>query len=168
MKLYPIDERIELYLEDCYDPETGEIREDLTEEQMFAEIEQLKIDHEELLDSIASGIKNDLAEAEAVKAEKLRLERRQKLANNRAERGKRLLAYLTKGQKWQNEHHKISYRKSTVVVVDDMFVEWASVMAPGLLKIEPEPRKDDIKRAINNGTCFEHAHLETKNNIQVL
>ena len=35
MKLYPIDQQIELYLEDCYDPETGEIREDLTEEQMF-------------------------------------------------------------------------------------------------------------------------------------
>lgn len=168
MKLYPIDERIELYLEDCYDPETGEIREDLTEEQMFAEIEQLKVDHEDLLDSIASSIKNDLAEAEAVKAEKLRLERRQKLANNRAERGKRLLAYLTKGQKWQNDHHKISYRKSTVVVTDDQFVEWASVMAPGLLKVEPEPRKDEIKRAINSGAYFEHAHLETKNNIQVL
>lgn len=167
MKLYPIDERIELYLEDCYDPETGEIREDLTEEQMFAEIEQLKVDHEDLLDSIASSIKNDLAEAEAVKAEKLRLERRQSYAKNRAERGKRLLAYLTKGQKWENEHHKISYRKSTVVVIDDMFVEWASVMAPGLLKVEPEPRKDEIKRAINSGASFEHAHLETKNNIQV-
>ena len=167
MKLYPIDERIELYLEDCYDPETGEIREDLTEEQMFQEIEQLKVDHETLLDSIASGIKNDLAEAEAVKAEKMNLAKRQAFAERRAERSKRLLAYLTKGERWQNDHHKISYRKSEVVVTDDQFIEWASVMAPGLLKIEPEVRKADLKQAIKNGAYFEHAHLEVKNNIQV-
>ena len=167
MKIYPLDKQVEDYLESCYDPDTGELLEGITEEDMAAHITQLSVDHETLLDSIASGIKNDLAEAEAVKAEKANLARRQSIAEKKAERGKRFLAWLTQGEKWQNERHQVSYRKSEVVVIDDKFVEWASVMAPGLLKIEPEPRKADIKAAIKRGTMFEHAHLETRNNIQV-
>ena len=59
MKIYPLDKQVEDYLESCYDPDTGELLEGITEEDMAAHIEQLSVDHETLLDSIASGIKND-------------------------------------------------------------------------------------------------------------
>ena len=81
---------------------------------------------------------------------------------------KRLLFWLLQGEKWKNARHTISYRKSAELVLDDDFIPWAEVNAPGLLRFkEPEPMKDEIKMAIKNGTFFDHAHLEEKTNIQI-
>ena len=165
--IYTLDEKISQWLENCYDPDTGELLEGITEEEMFAEIQKIEEDHERLLDAIAADVKNLAAEAAAVKAEKLALADRQKKTENRMERAKRLLAYLTQGQPWKNARHAISYRKSAELVIDDGFVEWAEAFAPGLLRITEEPRKDEIKRAIKEGKYFDLAHLIEKNNIQV-
>lgn len=163
--IYRLDEQIAQALESAYDPETGELL--ISEEEMFAQIEKITADFELLIDNIASDVKNLKAEAADVKDEKMKLAKRQAQLENRAERAKRLLAYLLKGEKWKNGRHSISYRKSDELVVDDKFVEWASMNAPGLLKLEPEVRKTDVKNAIKNGTVFEFAHIEQKNNIQV-
>ena len=163
--IYRLDEQIAQALESAYDPETGELL--IPEEEMFARIEKITADFELLIDNIASDVKNLKAEAADVKDEKMKLAKRQAQLENRAERAKRLLAYLLKGEKWKNGRHSISYRKSDELVVDDKFVEWASMNAPGLLKLEPEVRKTDVKNAIKNGTVFEFAHIEQKNNIQV-
>ena len=163
--IYRLDEQIAQALESAYDPETGELL--ISEAEMFAQIEKITADFELLIDNIASDVKNLKAEAADVKDEKMKLAKRQAQLENRAERAKRLLAYLLKGEKWKNGRHSISYRKSDELVVDDKFVEWASMNAPGLLKLEPEVRKTDVKNAIKNGTVFEFAHIEQKNNIQV-
>lgn len=163
--IYRLDEQIEQALENAYDPETGELL--IPEEEMFAQIEKITADFELLIDNIASDVKNLKAEAADVKDEKMKLAKRQSQLEARAERAKRLLAYLLKGEKWKNGRHSISYRRSDELVVDDGFVEWAYSNEPGLLKIEPEVRKTDVKNAIKNGQVFEFAHIEQKNNIQV-
>jgi len=163
--IYRLDEQIEQALENAYDPETGELL--IPEEEMFSQIEKITADFELLIDNIASDVKNLKAEAADVKDEKMKLAKRQSKLEARAERAKRLLAYLLKGEKWKNGRHSISYRRSDELVVDDGFVEWAYANEPGLLKIEPEVRKTDVKNAIKNGQVFEFAHIEQKNSIQV-
>lgn len=162
----PLDDRIHAVLENAYDPETGELL--IPEEDLFEEIQNIHDDHEVILDSVTCELKDLLAEASAVKAEKMKLAARQSQLEKRAERMKRLLFWLLQGEKWKNARHTISYRKSSELVLDDDFIPWAEVNAPGLLRFkEPEPMKDEIKMAIKNGTFFDHAHLEEKINIQI-
>ena len=194
--IYQLNDQIERLLEDYTDPETGELkkfietpegtlREVPLEEQLDAEnagvplpyldsekllldnIEKLKLDYAVLIRNIRNEYINRKAEADALKAEKQRLETRQKTAKNASERAARFLAYLTKGEKYQDADVKITYIRSEAVELDDDFCEWAMTNAPGLVKVTPEPRKADIKRLLKNGTMIEHAHLETRQNIQI-
>ena len=164
--IYPLDAQISLALSNAYDPDTGELL--ISEEEMLEEIKRITTDFDTTIDSIASEVKNLTAEAEAVKEEKKKLADRQSKLENRIEWTKRLLAYLLQGAAWKNGRHKIGYRKSSVVVIDDEFVEWAEHNAPAFLNYkEPEPRKQDIANALKAGYLFDHAHLEQKNNIQI-
>lgn len=163
--IYQLNEMMEQLLASAVDEETGELT--MTDEELAERMNTLRIEFDDQVDSLASEIKNLKAEAEAIKAEKLALADRQKKTENRLERMKRLMAYLLAGQKWKNGRHSISYRKSYPVVIDDGFLEWAEMNAPGLLKVEVSPRKDDIKKALMNGTVFEFAHLDESSNIQI-
>lgn len=194
--IYQLDDQIERLLEDMTDPDTGELkkyietpdgtlREVPLEEQIDAEnadvalpyldsealllenIERLQLDYGKLIRNLRNDYFNRKAEADALKAEKQRLAKRQATAERAADRAGRFLAYLTKGEKYEDADVKISYRKSEVVELDDDFIEWAMTSAPGLVKITPEPRKADIKRLLKNGENIEHAHLETRQNIQI-
>ena len=165
MIIYPINQQIEELLAKAVDEDTGELL--ISVEELQAQIEALKLDFNEKIKDLRNEYVNRMAEAEALKAEKMRLADRQKRAEASADRAKHFLAFLLKGEKFQDGAVKISYRKSDELVVDDDFVEWASVHAPGFLKVEPVVRKADVKSAIKAGLTFEHAHLETKNNIQI-
>lgn len=194
--IYQLNDQIERLLEDMTDPDTGELkkyiegpdglpREVPQEEQLDAEqagvpvayldsealllenIEKLKLDYAVLIRNLRNEYFNRKAEADALNAEKQRLAKRQATAERAYDRAARFLAYLTKGEKYQDEDVKISYRKSESVELDDEFLEWATVNAPGLVKITPEPRKSDIKRLLKNGQQIEHAHLEERQNIQI-
>jgi len=194
--IYQLDEQIERLLEDFTDPETGELkkyilghdgepREVPLDEQLDAEasgvqlpyldsekmlmekMEQLQLDYAKLIRNLRNEHINRKAEAEAMKAEKLRIAKRQSIAEKAADRAARFLAYLTKGEKYEDEVVKISYRKSETVETDEEFCDWAIRNAPGLVKITPEPRKADIKKLLKNGTLIEHCSLVEKKNIQI-
>jgi len=194
--IYQLDDQIERLLEDMTDPDTGELkkyietpdgtlREVPLEEQIDAEnadvalpyldsealllenIERLQLDYGKLIRNLRNDYFNRKSEAEALKAEKQRLAKRQATAERAYDRAGRFLAYLTKGEKYEDADVKISYRKSEVVEIDDDFCDWAMTNAPGLVKVTPEPRKADIKRLLKNGQQIEHAHLETRQNIQI-
>jgi hypothetical protein len=194
--IYQLNDQIERLLEDMTDPDTGELkkyilghdgepREVPLEEQLDAEasgvplpyldsekmlmekLEQLQLDYAVLIRNLRNDYFNRKAEADALKAEKQRLAKRQATAERAYDRAARFLAYLTKGEKYQDEDVKISYRKSETVELDDDFLDWAMSNAPGLVKVTPEPRKADIKRMLKNGQQIEHAHLETRQNIQI-
>jgi len=194
--IYQLDDQIERTLEDFTDPETGELkkyilghdgepREVPLDEQLDAEqagvplpyldsekilmekMEQLQLDYAKLIRNLRNEHINRRAEAEAMKAEKQRIAKRQSTAEKAADRAARFLAYLTKGEKYEDEVVKISYRRSETVETDDEFCDWAIRNAPGLVKITPEPRKADIKKLLKNGTLIEHCTLVEKKNIQI-
>lgn len=166
--IYRLDDQIAIALETAYDPDTGELLDGITDEDLCQMVKDITADFDTKIDSIASDVKNLDAEAEALAVEIANLTERKRRVVNRRDRDKRLLAYLLNGQKWKNERHSISFRRSEEVVVDEDFIEWAEAYAPGLLNVKPpEPRKQEIKNAIKAGTYFDHAHLEEHNNIVI-
>ena len=168
--IYPIAEQLEQLMESFTDPETGELI--ASEEEMQTAIEQLQIDFDAKIVDLRNENINRISEAEAIKAERAKLMIRQKRAEESAERLKRWLAWLLKGEKFQKDACKISYRASEEVVYDDgnadQFIEWAEKNAPELLTYKkPEPKKMDIKKAIKAGKVIEFAHIQSKNNVQI-
>lgn len=163
--IYPIDQMIDDLIVSSLDPETGELI--LSDEELEAKINDLHMSFDEKIDQLASEVKNLKAEAADIRDEKMKLAARQARVEKQMERTKRFLAYLLRGERFKNGRHNISYRKSEELVLDENFIPWAEANAPGLLRIEPEPRKADIKAALKNGLVFDYAHLEEKINIQV-
>lgn len=175
MQIYPIAESLERLMESFIDPDTGELT--ATEEEMQAAIEQMQMNFDEKIVDLRNEYINKLAEAEAIKEEKMRLATRQKRAEESAERLKRWLAWLLKGEKFDNGVCKISYRRSEEVVFEkdengkektEQFVLWADKNFPSLLSYKkPEPNKTEIKKAIKAGLEVDFATVQAKNNIQV-
>lgn len=152
--LYEIDNGI---LE-CVDPETGEV---IDEERLTA----LELEWEQKISGVACWYKDLRAEAEAIKAEKQNLDKRQKAAENKAEQLKKYLAYALNGQKFKDARVSISYRKSEEVVVDEAMD--LRKLPEDLLRVKLEPNKTAIKEVIKEGMTVEGCQLITNNNIQI-
>ena len=165
MIIYPLDQQIEELLASFVDADTGEMT--CTEEEMLAQIEAVKMDFAAVIRNLRNEYINKVAEAEALKAEKAKLAARQKSAENAADRAKRWLAYLTKGEKYSDGVVKIGYRKSEALAIDDResLLAWA-IDNQKFLK-EPELREADIKAAIKAGENVPFAHIEERQNVQV-
>ena len=165
MTIYPLDERIEQLLASFVDEETGEVL--FTEEEMNKQLDDAQVEFNQAIVSLRNEFINKSAEDDALKTEKMKLEKRQKVAKNAADRAKRFLAYLLKGEKFSDGVCKISYRSSEGLVVDDResLMAWA-IDHDRFLKA-PELCESDIKTAISNGENIPYAHIEKRQNIQV-
>lgn len=141
MKLYEIDNAI---LE-CIDFETGEIID-------TDKLNELQMERDAKIENVACWIKELKAEAEAIKAEKLALAERQKVAENKAESLKKWLTYALQGNKFSTAKCSISFRKTESVEVTEEGLE--NLMRGGkdelLTYKAPEPNKKAIKDAIKN------------------
>lgn len=114
--LYQINAEIEQAWSAAVDPETGEI---ISEEAMQA-INELSMARDEKIENIALAYKNTCAEAEALKAEKLALQKRQQSAEKKAEWLKQYLSlYMGHEEKYKSEKVSIGWRKSEIVQVDE-------------------------------------------------
>lgn len=142
MKLYEIDNAIL----DCIDFETGEIID-------VDKLNELQIEREAKIENVALWIKDLKAEAEAIKAEKLALAERQKVAENKAESLKKWLAFALNGKKFSTARCSVSFRATESVEVTDEGLE--NLMRGGkdelLTYKDPEPNKTAIKQAIKDG-----------------
>ena len=170
MKIYPVNEQIEELIASSIDEESGELL--IPDEELQKKIEEIQIDFDDKIVDLRNEYINLTAEAEALKAEKQKLALRQSRAEKQAERLKRWIAWLLKGEKFQKDAVRISYRRSEEVVFDDdnqrQFIEWADKNFPSLLSYkQPEPSKTEIKKAIKDGLEVSFAHIESKNNVQI-
>ena len=142
MTLYEIDNAI---LE-CIDLETGEIID-------VDKLNDLQREKETKLENVALWIKDLKAEAEAIKAEKLALAERQRVAENKAESLKRWLTFALNGEKFKTAKCEISFRTTESVEVTDEGLE--NLMRDGndelLTYDKPKPNKIAIKQAIKDG-----------------
>ena len=101
MTLYEIDNAI---LE-CIDLETGEIID-------IDKLNELQLKKETKIENVALWIKDLKAEAEAIKAEKLALAERQRVAENKAESLKRWLAFALSLRQRDAQYHLEPQRAS--------------------------------------------------------
>ena len=141
MKLYEIDNAI---LE-CIDMETGEI---IDAEKLDA----LNMERDAKIENVVLWIKDLKAEAEAIKAEKLALAERQKIAENKVESLKKWVAYALGGQKFSTAKCAVSFRNTESVEVTEEGLEALMKEHDELLTYKaPEPNKKAIKDAIKDG-----------------
>lgn len=154
MTLYEIESEIM----DCIDQETGEIID-------IDRLNALEMERDRKISNVACWIKDLRAEAEAIKAEKQALDKRQKAAENKAESLKGWLQSILQGEKFKDSKVSISYRKTERVVFDDGFC--FSSLPGQFKKVTVEPKKAEIKEWLKSGEALEGAQIVTSNNIQI-
>lgn len=158
--LYEINSQIDRVWGAAVDPDTGEI----INEEALQELEQLGMQREEKLENLALFYKNLSAEAEALKAEKMRLAARQAATEKKAEWLKQYLSqYMESGEKYKSAKVSIGWRKSESVQVDDTFL-----LPDEYLIFTVAPDKNALKKALKAGEpMIGGARLVTTNNIQI-
>ena len=117
----------------------------------------------EKVENIACFIKNLKADAEALKVEKNNLAKRQKYAENKAERLTKYLSDMMNGQTYKSPRADVGYRKSVQVRCEDLY----KVPEEYLRYKEPELDKTAVKDALKKGEEVEGCWLEEINNIQI-
>lgn len=160
MPLYEIDQSMESLI----DPETGE----LLDYEAFA---KLQMEREAKLENMALWIKDLRAKAEGIKAEKKKLEDRQRAAENKAKRLTEYLALALNGQKFETARVEVSYRKSAAVEVSDQgaAIDWLSANGydDRLQYAAPTISKTDLKDLIQSGVAVPGAEIVERRNIQI-
>ena len=152
MNLYEIDNAI---LE-CVDMETGEIID-------MNKLSGLRMARDQKVENIGCWIKNLLSDAEALKAEKEKLAKRQKAAEDKAASLKAFLSRYLDGEKFKSAKVAISYRSnSSVDIAKD-----AVVPEEYLRYSDPTPDKVGLKAALKAGEKFPGITLVTSQNIQI-
>lgn len=152
MTLYEIDNAIL----DCIDMESGEILD-------ADRLEALQLEREAKIENVALWYKNELADAEAYKAEKSSFAEREARARKKAESLKAWLDRALAGQSYKSTRVNATYRKSEQVVVDDIY----AVNEDYLKYSEPTVDKVGIKQAIKAGLPIKGVHLEEKYNLSI-
>ena len=149
MTIYEINEQIL----NCIDPETGEIID-------IDKLNELELERDAKIENVACWIKELKAEAEAIKAEKLALAERQKVAENKAESLKKWLAFALNGEKFKTAKCSVSFRKSEVVEITDEGLNNLMKEHDELLTYKaPEPNKTAIKQALKDGLSVQGVRL---------
>ena len=151
--LYEIDRAI---LE-CIDMETGEL---IDPERL----ESLNMERSQKIENVALWVKNLQSDALAYKAEKDAFAKREKEAANKVESLKKWLSDALAGEKFTTEKCAISFRRSTVVEIDDESALPADMVNE---KITITPNKDAIKAAIKNGQEISGCRLVDRLNTQI-
>lgn len=156
MTIYEIDNAIL----DCIDAETGEIVD-------FERLDKLEMARETKIENVVLWIKDLKAEAEAIKLERQKLEKNQRVDENKVEQLKRYLQYALDGEKFRTPRCQVSYRKSTSVEVDINELMKSDNCDSYLRYKEPEADKTAIKEALTEGFDVAGCRLVEKTSIQI-
>ena len=153
MKLYEIDEA----LVECFDPETGEIVD-------IDSYENLQGERDKKIEGIACIIKNRQALIDALKAEKKRMDDRIATLENQNDNTKAFLDSVLDGHRFETEKAVCSYRKSTRVDITDI-----SKIPDEYLNVKTEiaPMKTAIKQALKDNKGVPGCALIETNNLSI-
>lgn len=139
------------------DEETGEVTN-------LDDLDALELERDTKVESIALWVKNLTAEAAAIKAEVQNLTKRQKAAENKAERLKDYLMGNLAGEKFKTPKVAISYRTSEAVEILDEDLIPEEFLA---IKTEYKPDKKAIKDELKAGGEVEGAELVKRTSLQI-
>ncbi len=154
MNLYEIDNA----MLECIDEENGEIID-------INRLEALEMERDKKISNIACWVKDLKAEAAAIKEEKQKLDKRQKVAEAKTEQLSKYLEGYLNGATYKDARCCISYRKSTAVKLDENII--LERLPLDCITIKTTPSLSAIKEALNKGVEIEGAYLVTNNNIQI-
>ena len=138
------------------------------EEGLDEAFEELTDAIEEKVENISCIVKEEYAQAEALKAEAKTLLERAKVHENAGDRGKAyILAQMETAEirKIERPRACVSLRRTTSVQVDEEnFVKWAEANSrEDLCTIKVSPFKSEIKRNIEAGNYIPYAEIVEKN-----
>lgn len=139
------------------DEETGEVTN-------LDELDALELERDTKVENIALWVKNLTAEAAAIKAEVQNLTKRQKAAENKAERLKDYLMGNLAGEKFKTPKVAISYRTSEAVEITDEDLIPDEFLT---IKTEYKPDKKAIKDELKAGGEVEGAELVKRTSLQI-
>jgi len=153
MKLYEIDEA----LAECFDPETGEIVD-------IDSYENLQGERDKKIEGIACIIKNRQALIDALKAEKKRMDDRIATLETQNDNTRAFLDSVLQGHRFETEKAVCSYRKSTRVDITDI-----SKIPDEYLNVKTEiaPMKTAIKQALKDNKDVPGCALIETNNLSI-
>jgi hypothetical protein len=163
MKLYEIAIEYETVLDLLY--KEAEANEGEVGEELSAKLDAIQMSFEEKVKNVAAAYKNFFSEAEAIKNERERLEKREKSLYNKASWLKEYLtSCISPNKKYSFSMATISWRPSTSVeIVDIEKVPLAFVKT----EIKKIPDKKAIKEFAKNSDISDFAKIVQKNNIQI-
>ena len=159
--LYDIDQDIL----NCVDLETGEI---LDTEKLDA----LQMERERKLEGVALWIKDMKAEAAAVKEEADKLTARKKALDNKIEGLKTWLLMALDGEKLKTPRCNVYQTHNQRVAVADeakliSFLQTLEEPEKFLRFKDPELKRDEIKKALKDGTIIPGAELEETESVVI-
>lgn len=157
------EEALENALYAAADPETGEITDEAqetAEKAAFEAVAGLNMELDERLENLALWRKELKAEAEAIKKQKLILQKRQASKERTAERIDGLLAIMLNGQKREYTRVSIFFRKSVSCEAD---VE--KIPEEYYKPVKPAADLTKIKKALQAGEVIEGAQLIEKQSV---
>jgi hypothetical protein len=149
---------------DCVDLETGEI---LDTEKLDA----LQMEREQKLEGVALWVKDLKAEAAAVKEEADKLNARKKALDNKIDGLKNWLLFALGGEKLKTPRCNVYQTHSQRVAVEDeagLISFLKTLEDPGrFVRYTEELRKDEIKKALKDGTIIPGAELEETESVVI-
>jgi len=168
MNIYEIDNEFASKMNELleiFDEDTGEITDLDRFEELKKSLDELKEERDRKISNVACWYKGLLAEAEAIKAEKMALAKRQAQKEKKAESLKKYLDYALQGEKFEDARCKISYRASEQVQLDPDLDPFNLPIQ--FQKVSIEANKTELKKALKNGEKVDGVALVEKKNIQI-
>ena len=150
--------------DDAVDADGQPLTEDAAVVRLEAALQRIEGERDDKAVKIACFIKNLRADAEALKAEKVRLGKRQSAAERTAERVTAYLEqWLPAGLKIKDSRAALSWRRSEFVdvqgTIDDLPVEF--------IRVKREADVSAIKTALKDGQSLSFARLGERQNLQI-
>lgn len=165
LHLYEIDGAIQQILDRCaVDPTTGEAPEEWEgfRPDMEAALDDLEYTRERIALHLGAKVKEYEAMADAISAEAKRLQKRAALFARKADRLKAYIqANVPEGQKYEDERVRISWRKSTRVLIRDQ-----DALPDRLKRVTVAPALDEIRKELKQHE-LPGAELETRKNLVI-
>lgn len=161
MKLYEIDQELEIALAECIDTETGEIIN-------LDRLNELTLAKEEKVRNIALLILDLRAEEKAYDEQLKKFLALKKSVKNKITSLENYLQLHTEGQTFKFTEVKISYLHSEETIITDKEAfnkYWQRHKALGTIEVKPD--KKAIKEAIANGLKVKGVEIVEKKNIQI-
>lgn len=154
MTIYEIDEQIL----GCLDLETGEVID-------LDKLNALEMERKQKIGNVACWIKDLQAEAKAIAKEEAKLKKRKEAAQKKAESLKEWLRFVLNGEKFKDARISIYYKPTKVLNIPEDYD--LRLLPSNLVKITKEPRKAEIKKAMEEGQTFEGITIEEKESVVV-